>query len=492
MQFLAISLLILSSLLSNKFFDNNDRSDTYFNNPIFDSDILNNDEKPIEEQNEDPPIKLQPTLQAAEKQSIENLLAETSYLDGSYSAMEARLLRLLESAEELTVNFDYIGQKEEERQKNVRDDSDRDSEGTISIPVLCLLIFVSGALSVSVYKNIKLLKRSKEVESESRPKERQSEGTQTQFYRLEAREDEISDISDDSSSLGSYVDKKAKKKRFGYSIRKCFLHCLKRKRKKHLSSQYEEIQNNILTVQNEISVESLHVSEQSTDEHSSAIQEISIETSFETVTYDEPKTVPTRGKKKHVRNLMICCKKCKTLEVEDSEADKGEDKPLKLKTGNYFCHYKQAKKYRKEKYRKCKKWFWQWCHEKASEEEEEEESVYETLEESEARNDEVLDVIAESSDEASTVSSDITDEASTISSDIPDEASTSGEGRSTGVIRNPRVRERRDGPTYNIGVEKTTGVRERREEDTSERTTIGMRQKDNWYEAENYWLRPEG
>ncbi|XP_031747746.1 uncharacterized protein LOC116406883 [Xenopus tropicalis] len=338
--------------------------------------------------------------------------------------MEARLLRLLESAEELTVNFDYIGQKEEERQKNVRDDSDRDSEGTISIPVLCLLIFVSGALSVSVYKNIKLLKRSKEVESESRPKERQSEGTQTQFYRLEAREDEISDISDDSSSLGSYVDKKAKKKRFGYSIRKCFLHCLKRKRKKHLSSQYEEIQNNILTVQNEISVESLHVSEQSTDEHSSAIQEISIETSFETVTYDEPKTVPTRGKKKHVRNLMICCKKCKTLEVEDSEADKGEDKPLKLKTGNYFCHYKQAKKYRKEKYRKCKKWFWQWCHEKASEEEEEEESVYETLEESEARNDEVLDVIAESSDEASTVSSDITDEASTISSDIPDEAST--------------------------------------------------------------------
>ncbi|KAE8605378.1 hypothetical protein XENTR_v10015091 [Xenopus tropicalis] len=421
MQFLAISLLILSNLLSHKYFDDNQQSDTYFNNPIIDFDAVNEDKKPIAEQNEDAPIK----RKAAEKQSFEDLLGETSYLDSSYSKMEARLLRLQDTMEELSATFDYIGEKVEERQKNRDKDQDRDSdsEDTISIPVLCLLIFVMGALSISVYKNIKLLKKSKKVESRAR--ETENAATQTQFHRLDEtreREDDISDISDDSSSLASYTGIKAKmtkKKRFGFSIRKCFLHCLKRKKKKHLTSQYEVSKNNILTLQNELSdesKESLHVSEESIDEHSSAIKETVHETSLETMTSYEPETVPTRGKKKCGRNFFICCKKSKTLDFEDSEADTGKDKLLSLKTGEYFCHYKQAKIYRKGKHRKYKNRFWQWCHHTASAEEEE--SVYETPEENEERNDEVLDVVTESSDETSTVSSEMTDEASYETAEI--------------------------------------------------------------------------
>ncbi|XP_041430384.1 uncharacterized protein LOC121397566 [Xenopus laevis] len=379
MQLLIISLLILSNLLSHKYLNNDKPSNTYFENPLIDWDIINAEEKAASELNEDPLIEFQLNSEPAKKQSYEDLLRVISTLDDRFSDLEVRMLRLQESIEQqphTSEPIDSVSKEQEEKQNN------KYSEDTIITHLLCLFIFLLGALSISVYKNIKLLKKNKEYTRAE--EERQSVETQTEFHRLDQSEDEISGVSDYSSSLESYSDfeenqKGKKKKRFGFNVRKCFWRCSKLKKKKNKEK------------------------EKTLDE-----------TSDESEESDESITEPTREKRKRGRNFLICCKKSKTFDSEDEEDEgKGKKKRFGLKIGKYFYRFKQAKKFRKAKH---KKRFWQCGRQR----EEEEETLYETSEESEKSIDEVASVISESSDETYSTSSEITIETlyETAESDI--------------------------------------------------------------------------
>ncbi|XP_031755333.1 uncharacterized protein LOC116409825 isoform X2 [Xenopus tropicalis] len=238
------------------------------NDQVINKDIVNEEETISVSTNEDPPtIEEQPVPIPTKTLTFEEMLAELSSVDDSFSKKEAKLLRMMESIERITANVEAISEEEQKRRDTERLLSrTTSSEGQIesflnsmkvdktkiSSYMFYLLLLLLGALSFSLYLNRKLGKKLNKDVPHAR-EEKQSVGIQTYFQKvrappvvqdllMEESEDEYAseDISDGSFSIPEA--KKTKKKRFGFNVRKCFCHCIKwrnKKRSKTIDSEKE-------------------------------------------------------------------------------------------------------------------------------------------------------------------------------------------------------------------------------------------------------------
>ncbi|XP_041443194.1 uncharacterized protein LOC121401634 isoform X1 [Xenopus laevis] len=368
---------------------------------------INGNVEPTVAQTEDSLIEGQAVPIPAETQTSDDRFMDISSIIERFDAKEAKVLKLLDSVSATINDIRKIEEKIKDTESRPSDISyleelnrNISKEGTISKYLFWSCVFVSGALMFSLCLNIKLTRKNKAI---ARAKEaRPSVAAQTDFQTerahpllqdmLKALDD--SGESDDESDLEG-VDmedtKKRKKKRFCFNVRKYFGNCLKRRNKKKKTSVnlHHETSNESEEYLSEISDET----EESYNVYSSSSEETTDSTSIETVGSDESITASPGKKKKRGFNVLLCGKKCKTLDSDDRESSKGKKKYIGLKLGKYFCRYKRAKRKRREKTKKC---LWRWCHHKASGEEEE--SPYETPDESEESSDETLDVTEKSYD----------------------------------------------------------------------------------------------